>query len=363
MTPKKKKENNIPFKDTYKLIVEKMNEGVLLHDQNGKITFVNPRTLELLNYKDANELIGKNYKITLPETEHEKVEKETNRRESGIGSTYESMLLTKDNISIPAIISTTPIFEEGIYKGVVSVFTDISKRKIVEEELEKRRSEMELFLDVLTHDLLNYQQKLVAFLDLTEFSDQEDYPKIIKNIRTIQTLSNHLLMNVSILMRTNLSFTYELEPVSVLNTLKEVNDTLKVIYPDKKIILKTRNISPDVYIRADALFEQLLLNLLTNSVKYTENTEQIEIEISLTKGKDKVCKLIVSDQAKGIAPQDRESIFERFGKFREKGSGIGLGLRIVKTLVERYNGKITIENRVKSNYRLGTKFVLELNLA
>ena len=70
----------------------------------------------------------------------------------------------------------------------------------------------------------------------------------------------------------------------------------------------------------------------------------------------------ISDQASGIPPEQRDGIFDRYTEFRKSGKGSGLGLHIVKKLVERYEGRIWIESRLPENYKLGTTLKIELLL-
>ena len=71
----------------------------------------------------------------------------------------------------------------------------------------------------------------------------------------------------------------------------------------------------------------------------------------------------LSDYGKGIHPDIREEIFTRFSKISDKSGGTGLGLFIVKKLIDRYKGKIWVESRDETNYKKGSTFKIEMNLA
>jgi PAS domain S-box-containing protein len=119
-------------------IVQSLEEGILLENATGHITFVNPRTAELLGYA-ADELLGRRWTaIVAPECAAE-VFKESVKRPQGIAGRYETVLLTKEGRRVPVIASARPLFDEGRFTGNVVVFTDITDRKQAEETLRESR--------------------------------------------------------------------------------------------------------------------------------------------------------------------------------------------------------------------------------
>ncbi|MHA2244697.1 MAG: PAS domain S-box protein [Candidatus Hodarchaeales archaeon] len=119
----------------YQMLIEKLEEGVMLEDADGLITFVNPRAMNRLGYSEG-ELLGKHWSFTSPPEDLEKYQVETDKRSDGISSTYESSILSKSGKRIPIIISANPLFSsEGAYEGTLSVFRDISDIKQAEEAL------------------------------------------------------------------------------------------------------------------------------------------------------------------------------------------------------------------------------------
>lgn len=122
-------------KDKYQMLVEKLEEGVLLEDEKGHISFINPKTAELLGYTEK-ELLGQHWRYIVPQEHFDAVTSETSKRPGGVRTTYEASLLAKDGHTVPVIITATPIFShKGEFEGVLSVFTDITNRKVVEQRL------------------------------------------------------------------------------------------------------------------------------------------------------------------------------------------------------------------------------------
>jgi len=111
----------------------------------------------------------------------------------------------------------------------------------------------------------------------------------------------------------------------------------------------------DINVIAEDLLEEIFVNLFSNSVKYTESSE-VKIDILIREyfiGEVKYWMITVSDYGKGISDLMKKDLFERF---YSQAKGSGLGLSIVRTLVERYRGKVWVGDRVYEDYSKGTTF-------
>lgn len=122
-------------KTKYRMLLEKQNEALVFEDNNGIITYANPRLLELVGYTEE-ELIGQHWSFIVHPDFVEIVEVESAKRPKGISSNYESCLRAKDGRRIPILISATPIFSDsGQFQGIQIFNTDITERKKMEEAL------------------------------------------------------------------------------------------------------------------------------------------------------------------------------------------------------------------------------------
>ena len=122
------------LRDFSERIIRCIEEGILINNAEGYITFVNPKMAEMLGYTEQ-ELSGKHWKEIVPCAYHKKVEEEMSKRPKGRKSSYEICLLSKNGKEIPVIVSATPIFEKEKYIGDLAAFTDITKRKKAEEKI------------------------------------------------------------------------------------------------------------------------------------------------------------------------------------------------------------------------------------
>jgi len=122
------------LKDFHENIVQSVGETIFIEDENGILTFVNPRIEKLLGYK-SQELIGKHWSALVAEAYKIKVTEETSKRSAGIESQYETILIHKEGLEVPVIVNARPLFDEERYVGVISTFTNITERKKAEDQL------------------------------------------------------------------------------------------------------------------------------------------------------------------------------------------------------------------------------------
>ncbi|MHA2364510.1 MAG: sensor histidine kinase [Candidatus Hodarchaeales archaeon] len=275
----------------------------------------------------------------------------------GLGLNIIITMVTSESTTIRQIV---PIIGHIF---VITAFLVIpeSQREVRDwKQLQIQNVEMELFLDLLTHDLTNHLMTSKGYLDLAiEEGKNGDSINLLLLSRTGNIRAIDLLTTVSIFMKTKFDYEYELQPISLHETILDAKKVLLELYPNKNIQIDLINIDESNMILADSLFEHLILNLLTNAVKNDSNSV-VKVKVERKQISPNKILLIVVDHGKGIPLVERKGIFARYTQFRKEGKGSGLGLFIVNTLVKRYRGTITIQNTVSNDYTKGTCFKLEL---
>jgi heavy metal sensor kinase len=154
-----------------------------------------------------------------------------------------------------------------------------------------------------------------------------------------------------------------LEPIDLRELLGEVAETAGILGEQAGVAVKVRIPEEPVILDADhARIRQLLMNLLTNAIKYTPAGESVEIESAVRDGEITVS---VRDTGIGIAPGDLPHIFDRFWRADPARSrtgqrpGVGLGLAISKWIAEAHGGTISAQSRPGR----GTTFLVKLPMA
>lgn len=114
-------------------------------------------------------------------------------------------------------------------------------------------------------------------------------------------------------------------------------------------------------VRADDLLRDMFTNLVGNAVKHTGDHAHLVISLDRV-GEDGLdyCRVLVEDDYPGIPDDFKKRLFNRSLKGTPWAKGMGLGLYIVKTLVESYNGRVCVEDRIQGDYTKGAKFMVML---
>jgi two-component system phosphate regulon sensor histidine kinase PhoR len=135
---------------------------------------------------------------------------------------------------------------------------------------------------------------------------------------------------------------------------RQVSIALKV--PDHQLSTFDYQLSLD-----GRAIQQALINLLDNAIKHSPNGETVTVELNvLQKTNVQSINISVSDNGPGIPPEEHEKIFERFyrlgSELRRETAGVGIGLSIVKHIVEAHGGRVVVE----STPGKGSRFTIEL---
>ena len=116
------------------------------------------------------------------------------------------------------------------------------------------------------------------------------------------------------------------------------------------------------FVLGDEMIQELFINLISNSVKFTPSQEvpiELSIKTQVEIGKE-FWRIELVDHGRGIPEDKKRFVFERFGKQDYTPYGFGLGLSICRNLARKYGGRIWVEDRVPEDYRKGSKFVILL---
>lgn len=264
-------------------------------------------------------------------------------------------------------------------RNTLYCFDIIWEEKEAYDKIIKEKRHSELLFDVISHDIGNYYQIIRSSLELVtslfeKSNNNNDTNSLSQNTERILLLlttaknaltkSQSLVDNIRRLERLyaqkDLKLILKNLPDVINNAYTTVEQTLYDNNPQgKRIRFSVRVVEghhpTDINVIAEDLLEEIFINLFSNSVKYTDSSE-VKIDVLIRDyfiGELKYWMITVSDYGKGIQDLMKKDLFERF---YSKAKGSGLGLSIVKTLVERYKGKIWVGDRVYEDYTQGTTF-------
>ena len=219
-------------------------------------------------------------------------------------------------------------------------------------ELQKRISHAENFSTDLVHEIRNPLTSLKSASEiLHETENQEQRAKLIDILNHDVQRIERLITDYSQMLKDEVALSKEkMKKIDIQQIAKSVVDDFNNIYEIKrgiKIILKPSNFEEKYFINGiENRVEQIIANLLDNSISFSNNNKKISVAISKNE-KDEII-LNVTDEGKGFKEKNTKKIFDRFYSNRPDNFGehSGLGLNIVKNLVDLHGATINASNNV-----------------
>lgn len=258
----------------------------------------------------------------------------------------------------------------------IEAFSSVASIAIENSALYNKLSEGEahakMYLDLLTHDVGNLIGPANAYLELllgTTPMTEKQQKYLVSALDAVRG-TNHLLRNVRRSAQMMERSVVETTPVNLTKTLRQTSADAKGAFVNRNVNIQVKAPERDIWIMADNLIDEVFYNLLTNAIKYDEHEKveiQVEVEIVESDGK-RNAKTRIADNGVGIPDDLKDKVFQKGFRdlvmqerpFLQKSKGAGMGLSLVKALVDRYGGRIWIENRVYDDYTRGSVFTVLL---
>lgn len=349
--------------------------------QNGRFQFSNSAGLKLLNIKREKELelIPFSYFFHVDEEKLVDLSGDSPHKQGMALVPIEDKIIPADGNELLVEISAIPILVDGKPAKLLFV-RDISFR-IEEERLreENERSKKMLsesilsetlkteFFSNLSHELRTPLNVVLSTIQLLElYSRDNDMPTIEKKLKRYmgimkQNCYRQLRLVNNMIDITKLDagfFELNLQNCNIVSIVENITQSVSEYIRNKSLELDFNTDIEECITACDPdKIERVILNLLSNSIKFTGQGGRMSVNMKL--GKDHIV-IAVKDTGIGIPPDKLNIIFDRFRQvdksLTRKQEGSGIGLSIVKSLVELHGGNIS----VFSEYGKGTEFVIEL---
>jgi len=344
----------------YRLIFESISDIIFFTYADGKIMEMNDAATRAYGYTHS-ELLSMNL-IDLRTPEERSLARRQLEECCKKGCRYETVHMRKDGKTFPVEVNSRGISING-RRVLIGVIRDITEHKRAEEELEEARDQAEMYIDLISHDINNMNQVSIGYLEMTlSMPDIGDEARQYLS-RSLSELndSSELISAISKVRRTKTE-AMRLEPVDLGKMLSEAR-TQYMHVPGKDV---TINFTPasGYTVMANELLRDVFYNLIGNAVKHSG--KQVVINIKLYKvmeqGRD-FYRVAIDDNGPGISDDIKNTIFRRYKRGKTKARGSGLGLYLVKTLVQGFNGIVRVEDRTPGDYSKGARFVVLLPAA
>lgn len=240
------------------------------------------------------------------------------------------------------------------------IIQDITARKQVEEALQESKAQAELYLDLMGHDINNLNQIGMGFLELAlDTLDLDEKARLLIS-KPLEAISNstRLISNVRKLQRAR-GDTLVLNQVDVEGTIRRlIPQYSKVAGRDILIDLKAEGAC---HVMANDLLSDVFSNIIGNAIKHSRGP--LTIGINLKKalvGDKRYCIIDIEDNGPGIPDDIKQRLFVSHRGESMRIGGRGLGLYLVKTLVEDFHGEVKVEDRIAREPSKGCRFIVTL---
>jgi len=370
ITDKKEAEQRLKESENkYRTLFESSTDGIYSTDMEGKFIEFNEAFLKMLGYSRV-ELLTKNNRQITPskwyDIEDEITFTQLSEEESKI---YEKELIRKDGSIIPVSVRFWILQDEQSdpYR-IWAIVRDITERKQIEYELKEINRLKSEFLRRASHELKTPLVSVKGFSELILSKYSEDLnPNMISNLEEINKGCERLQDIINNLLQTSKLEASEFKPKLEREDLSFlINYCVEELHP--LVAKREHSINLEIQDTIITKFEKeeihdVISNLLINAIKYTPPKGWIDIKTEIL---EDYVAVSIKDNGIGFTEEEKNKIFQQFGKIERYGQGIdlgidgsGLGLYISKKIVESHGGKIWMESEGRNK---GSTFYFSLPL-
>ena len=334
--------------DCLRAILDTSPDGVVIIGRNRRITYVNPAAEHLFD-RPEQEIAGK--AIDLYVQRCEGLDRIAEKLRPGHPVRGQDLQLRRrDGTVICVSVSASLLrLRDGTEMGAVAYLRDVTERRRTEEDLARSNAQLEHYVDAVSHDLRSPLVSLLGFSRLL----REDYGA------RIDEKGRHFLDRIEQAGRTMESLIHDLLELSRIGrteadkSLIDPRTVLAPLYAEFKPRLDQEGASlelpesPPLLMCNRTRLYQLFSNLVGNALDHMGKVEQPRIRVEVKSLQDGH-QITVSDNGKGIDPAQHDRIFEIFqslGPRKDGRRGTGIGLAIVKKIVETHGGRVWVDSK------------------
>lgn len=344
--------------ERFKTLLDQISDAIFLIDMTSKrIADVNNSASAQTGYS-----IDELRQMTLYDLIHDR-DSELKKLFSGEISSLvvESKLARKDHLNVTYEISMRSVkFKTTTY--IIAVSRDITARKESERELMIANTQAELYLDLMGHDINNMNQAAMGFLELAleRLQDvcpmsREDEQLINQAIEDLKN-SSMLIDNVKKLRKARAG-SYKPAEINLAEMLINVRDTMPEA-PGREVKINL-DLAGECRVCASDMIQEVFTNIVGNAIRHSTGSITVGIKLKTEEiDGTKYCSVAIEDNGPGIPDDVKQGLFDIRQRGKARVSGKGLGLYIVKTLVDDFDGQVWVENRVPGDHTKGSRFVI-----
>jgi PAS domain S-box-containing protein len=345
------------------LALRSLEEGLLIANANGSISFANERAAEILGISERR-LIGSNLFARISEAENIP-ENPTHSHEEMLArllidqTNIKREIVVGDSALSHYVLRLSPVVSQDKAEtfGIVATLADVTQH----HELQQIKNDV---ITLVTHELRTPLTAIQGMSEILSEHDDIEPEARRKMLATINTESKRLARMINeYLDITRLESGIQKARFGSIDIINLLEQTLLLVEPlaaRREIKFERRFAADSTVIFADAgMMAQALTNIVGNAVKYTADKTTITIEVQIS---EEQLKIIVADEGFGISAEQLPHIFEKFYRVPHRRTtdvpGTGLGLALTREVIELHGGRIAVESKLN----IGSIFTVYLPL-
>ncbi len=347
--------------EKYRNIIDNMQLGLVEIDLHYRVLYANRSYCQIVGYP-AEELLGQPlHPLIMSAAEVEVLRERISDRQRGISGSYELEITTKQGERKWLFVGAAPLLDEHKQPvGTIGINLDITRQKQLERSLREAKQQAEnsarakeLFLANMSHEI---RTPMNAILGMSQLLAQTALaPRQSSYLQAISTSAQNLLVIINDILDISKldagKMAIERVGFSVASLCEQVEKTMRYKAEEKglRFVTKVSPLIPPVVLGDPHRITQILLNLVSNSLKFTEKGDvTVESEVAGYLNGQVIIAFSVCDTGMGIDPAYLDAIFHEFSQedtsITRKFGGTGLGLSISRSLARLMGGEIYIES-------------------
>ncbi|WP_031525452.1 ATP-binding protein [Dyadobacter crusticola] len=352
---------------TYRIFIEKMNEGAVTLNREGTVLYCNSMFAEMVGMP-LSSVVGSSLHVFIAADFQEAFE---NLISNGWKEdTKMELCIQQNDKSIPCQLSVATLDLDG-RESLSVIVTDLSFQKHTQKQLkenykrleetnaqlEASNHDLQQFASVASHDLQEPLRKILIFSNLLATTyGKEANPEAKQYLEKISASSLRMRNMVNDILKYSRLSSAQINPelFELRELIREIEDDYEILIEEKKVRLVVGELPAIEGNRAQ--IKQVFQNLISNSIKFANPAATPVIKISATseinsstpdQAEIPVCCIVVEDNGIGFDMQYQEKIFSLFERLNTKESyeGSGIGLSVTKKIIEKHGGQISAESK------------------
>jgi PAS domain S-box-containing protein len=333
--------------ELYRHLTELAPNAITVADVSGVIRMLNPRSFQLFGLEQLSEAIGSSvFEWVSPTCMESAVTTFEKLLLEGSISDLEITLLRKDGSEFIAEVNASVLRNSQEQpRLIILVMFDVTQEKLAARELHQKNADLEQFIYTVSHDLRSPLVTIKTFLGYLEGDiAAHNQERVAQDLQYIHSAADKMKLQLDELLELCRIDRVETTPVTIQlrEIVAEVLDLLAGTIDDRSIDIRLPE--TDLALFGDrSRFCQVWQNLVENAIKYSHSTADVQIEIGVEQVNG-MSVFFVRDNGVGINPQYHDKIFGLFEKLDASSSGAGIGLAMVRRIIEKCDGRIWVES-------------------